>query len=307
MESRVAKEPEEKTRSCHDMKNKPWSVSGNPEQAAPTTQFSRRFPQNRLSQKLPTLKISTSSLPNTVKNTESNATDQSLSPYRSTLASSSNVTSNQPYPNGPVCIYPPNIYLYAKPSMPILQSFDVVVNVAKEVVQPFTTEGRYYRDSKHNLDVHVFDCLEYIHIPWEHDSQFVVELDQLVSFVTYQAICLNKRVLINCQMGISRSACLVIAFIMKTLNLNVSDAYEYVKKRSPWIGPNMSLIFQLSEYQQMIRKDPDSTSRPTNPFFFPEKPYTAQLPLSSASSTDSLTYPALRKTRSSGSVNNESS
>ncbi|EPX71558.1 dual-specificity MAP kinase phosphatase Pmp1 [Schizosaccharomyces octosporus yFS286] len=305
MESQATKEQEEKGRSYNDLRTKLWSVSENSEPTLPSTKLSRKFPQNRLSQKLLPLKISTSSLPNK-RNDDYEASDQCLSPHHSILPSPSNVIGNQPYPNGPVCIYPPNIYLYAKPSMPILQSFDVVVNVAKEVVQPFTSEGRCYRDSKYNLDIRVFDCLEYIHIPWEHDSQFLIELDQLVSFVTNQALYLNKRVLINCQMGISRSACLVIAFIMKTLNLNVSDAYEYVKQRSPWIGPNMSLIFQLSEYQQIIHKGTNSTSRPTNSSFFPEKPYTAQLPLSSTTSTDSLTYPALRKTKSSGSMNNES-
>ena len=38
----------------------------------------------------------------------------------------------------------------------------------------------------------------------------------------------NSRVIIHCLAGISRSATLAIAYVMKSLNLNVDDAYRYV-------------------------------------------------------------------------------
>lgn len=279
----------------------------------------------RMSQKLPPLKIYTSQLPlvshkNMLENEEEASHSQLFTPcpVPPSFPKASKPNPNQPYPNGPVCIYPPNIYLYAKPTMPIIQSFDVVINVAKEVLHPFRTDGRHYRDSKHNLDIQVFDHIEYVHIHWDHDTQFALELDKLVSFVAYNAMQLNKKVLINCQMGISRSACLMIAFIMKTLNLNVSDAYEYVKERSPWIGPNMSLIFQLSEYQQIIRKNSSqgpyqssslkqSKRKSEGNLLFPEKPHSAQLPLVSPSTSESSMFTNLRRTRSSGSISNDAS
>ena len=57
----------------------------------------------------------------------------------------------------------------------------------------------------------------------------------------------------SCQCGVSRSATLAIAYIMSLAasglvpNLlghlgNMQDAYEYIKSRSPCIGPNVSYV-----------------------------------------------------------------
>ena len=33
--------------------------------------------------------------------------------------------------------------------------------------------------------------------------------------------------------------------------MGTNEAYAYVKERSPWIGPNMSLIYQLTDYGRL--------------------------------------------------------
>jgi len=38
---------------------------------------------------------------------------------------------------------------------------------------------------------------------------------------------------------------------MKKLGMGINEAYAYVQHRSPWIGPNMSLIYQLAEYGRL--------------------------------------------------------
>jgi len=44
------------------------------------------------------------------------------------------------YPNGPACIYEPNIYLFSEPDAEMARNFDVIFNVAREVVNPFKKE-----------------------------------------------------------------------------------------------------------------------------------------------------------------------
>lgn len=69
----------------------------------------------------------------------------------------------------------------------------------------------------------------------------------------------------------SRSATLVIALVMKKFEMGTHEAYAYVKDRSPWIGPNMSLIYQLTDYGRLcgyerkptIREKMGQTSAPT--------------------------------------------
>ncbi|MCJ1474926.1 hypothetical protein MMC13_003586 [Lambiella insularis] len=43
------------------------------------------------------------------------------------------------YPEGPVCIYPPSVFLYLEPDDKEASNFDVVINVAREVLNPFLT------------------------------------------------------------------------------------------------------------------------------------------------------------------------
>ncbi|RXK42101.1 hypothetical protein M231_00458 [Tremella mesenterica] len=66
-------------------------------------------------------------------------------------------------------------------------------------------------------------------------------------------------VLIHCQCGVSRSATLVIAYVVALAAAglmpehlghltSMQDAYDLVKSKSPWAGPNVSLVFQLVEF-----------------------------------------------------------
>lgn len=45
-------------------------------------------------------------------------------------------------------------------------------------------------------------------------------------------------VLVHCHAGVSRSAALVLAYVMKKLGLSFESAFEFVKRRRPRIRPN---------------------------------------------------------------------
>ncbi|XP_058791767.1 dual specificity protein phosphatase MPK-4-like [Phymastichus coffea] len=59
------------------------------------------------------------------------------------------------------------------------------------------------------------------------------------------------KILVHCYFGISRSATIVIAFIMKKYNLSYNDAFEAVKKKRRFVGPNPGFIAQLKLYEDM--------------------------------------------------------
>jgi len=204
------------------------------------------------------------------------------------------------YPEGPVCIYDPNVFLYLEPNEKEASTFDVVLNVAREVQNPFTTAEKALElqekgakpqivselhESKPN-DLHIpepqtavsdesfksaFETLptiarasspttpkavkpdvEYIHVPWDHNTYIVEDMLKLCELID-DRVRQGKRVLIHCQCGVSRSASLVVAYgLYKNPELSVQDAYDAVKKRSRWIGPNMNLIYQLSEFRNKL-------------------------------------------------------
>ena len=216
----------------------------------------------------------------------------------------SNEQKSPAYPQGPICIYDPNVFLYLEPTQVEAQTFDVVLNVAREVKNPFaaaveevlqeprpetqTTQTDVNRNA--NLagrdsvsepqtavsevsftpvfEAQAHDAIrtapstpkaiqpepEYIHVPWDHNANVVDDLLRLCRIID-DRVRQNKRVLIHCQCGVSRSASLVVAYgIYKNPQLTVQEAYDAVKNRSRWIGPNMNLIYQLSEFKTKLQR-----------------------------------------------------
>ncbi|CAG5037831.1 unnamed protein product [Parnassius apollo] len=58
-------------------------------------------------------------------------------------------------------------------------------------------------------------------------------------------------VLVHCHFGVSRSATIVIAYIMAKYNLSFEEAFSYVRNRRRFINPNPGFISQLKEYQRL--------------------------------------------------------
>lgn len=182
------------------------------------------------------------------------------------------------YPTGPALIFEPNIYLYSEPNAELASQFDVVINVAREVLNPFKaaaapevvpdtacTESSF----KTAFEEVVFSPIrpraetprqryrepEYVHMPWDHNTPILDDLPGLVELISERS-GQGKKVLVHCQCGVSRSATLLIAYSMfKNPEKSMQDAYSSVKSKSRWIGPNMSLIYQLTDWKKMISSD----------------------------------------------------
>lgn len=58
-------------------------------------------------------------------------------------------------------------------------------------------------------------------------------------------------VLVHCHFGVSRSATLVIAYLMEKYNLTLDEAFSYVRSRRRFINPNSGFMSQLREYQRL--------------------------------------------------------
>ena len=72
------------------------------------------------------------------------------------------------------------------------------------------------------------------------------------------------RVLVHCRAGVSRSATVCMAYIMKTLDYDLKSAYDFVKSRRPCVSPNSHFMNQLLEFEKRLantasRNDVDST------------------------------------------------
>ncbi|KAG7324350.1 hypothetical protein KOW79_012366 [Hemibagrus wyckioides] len=77
-------------------------------------------------------------------------------------------------------------------------------------------------------------------------------LDKTNEFIDKAKVS-NCRVIVHCLAGISRSATIAIAYIMKTMGLSSDEAYRFVKDRRPSISPNFNFLGQLLEFEKGLR------------------------------------------------------
>jgi atypical dual specificity phosphatase len=62
----------------------------------------------------------------------------------------------------------------------------------------------------------------------------------------------NRRVLVHCNQGVSRSATLVAAYIMKSQKKTAKEALDFIKTRRYVANPNSGFRLQLSAFERRI-------------------------------------------------------
>ena len=78
-------------------------------------------------------------------------------------------------------------------------------------------------------------------------SDLLEVLDEACNFIE-EALNYNNNtgnIFIHCSRGLSRSPTVLIAYLMKKLNLSTKESFELVKKSRPNIGPQCNFIRQL--------------------------------------------------------------
>ncbi|KAL6948706.1 hypothetical protein ACO0QE_001179 [Hanseniaspora vineae] len=167
------------------------------------------------------------------------------------------------YPNGPIKVIEPNIYLCSQASELIASDFDLVINVAEEL--PELTSGQIYTTAEHKNNQPVF-----LHKYWNHDTEILDDLPSLTALMhTYAELYENnaeqleksskitskreKKVLVYCQCGVSRSASLIVAYYMRYYRKSFQEAYKHIQSIATSISPNMNLICQLSQWDSVLK------------------------------------------------------
>ena len=115
-----------------------------------------------------------------------------------------------------------------------LTNVTAVLTVAKELPLHLLYPGAQHR-------------VNYKYIPLEDSPQqdLLLNLQSAFAFID-SAMDAGQKVLVHCAAGVSRSASIVIAYLMLKHNITFQQAFTHVQKRRPIINPNPGFMRQLS-------------------------------------------------------------
>ena len=95
------------------------------------------------------------------------------------------------------------------------------------------------------------------------ESDIIEIFNEAISFINAARVN-GEKVLVHCQAGISRSATICAAYLMKTYGLTVSQALEKLREKRKVIAPNFSFMVQLERYDQELQIKTPLQNSPVN-------------------------------------------
>lgn len=178
------------------------------------------------------------------------------------------------YTSGPANVLNNCIFLYSdpvnSPRQIDINDYDLVINVARECADM-------------SLEHLPHPGKRYMYVPWSHTSAILKELPTIINAISdfddsdKPVLQPKRKILVHCQCGVSRSACVIVAYFMFKFGISVNQAYDLLKLgsapsksglMSPFVAgksyksvpsaytidacslicPNMRLIFELMEF-----------------------------------------------------------
>ncbi len=84
--------------------------------------------------------------------------------------------------------------------------------------------------------------------------------DEYQNIIQYFGECLlfiedNKKILVHCWAGASRSATIIIAYIMWKNQLGLTEAIKIIEQKRPIINPNYGFVRQLEMFEKLLKKN----------------------------------------------------
>ncbi|XP_061691661.1 dual specificity protein phosphatase 1 [Syngnathoides biaculeatus] len=117
-----------------------------------------------------------------------------------------------------------------------------------------------------NCPNHFEDSFLYKSIPVEdnHKADISSWFNEAIEFI--DSVRNNGgRVFVHCQAGISRSATICLAYLMRTNRVKLDEAFEFVKQRRSIISPNFSFMGQLLQFESQVLASSTCSSEAGSP------------------------------------------
>lgn len=117
------------------------------------------------------------------------------------------------------------------------------LNVARELVDT---------EEMHRVESVPFVTSKSIPLSDSLDEDIVHHFEDAFEFI--RGATRNGRILVYCRRGMSRSAAIVVAYLMESEGMSFCDAHNDVKDKRPCISLNLAFLQRLQEYEEHLEK-----------------------------------------------------
>jgi dual specificity MAP kinase phosphatase len=106
-------------------------------------------------------------------------------------------------------------------------------------------------------DCHFLDDFKYLHVrladsPDRNKADLLGVLDQAFACIEEARNSEKGAALVHCSVGMSRSASVAIAYLMRFQQMTLYDAFVFTKTKRPVTAPNCGFMEQLIEYERRL-------------------------------------------------------
>lgn len=124
--------------------------------------------------------------------------------------------------------------------------YDLNKNNIGLIVNTTTDMSNYYDSYFEYVNIHIRDI---------NGANLLPYIDEVVDKMhTYLTENPNKKILVHCFMGSSRSASIVISYLMKYKKWSLRDSLNYITNKRPVVNLNIDFYNQLIQYEKKINK-----------------------------------------------------
>jgi len=117
-----------------------------------------------------------------------------------------------------------------------------------EISAVLTIQSRNIQPSEHITQL--VQELKFISIPDLVSADISKHFEETIDFIDRQ-----KKTLVHCAYGKSRSVTICIAYLMKKHRKSFSDAFQFIRHKRPIAEPNFSFLGQLLKYEKVINTE----------------------------------------------------
>jgi len=97
------------------------------------------------------------------------------------------------------------------------------------------------------------DDFEYKMFPLlDKPSEDIKRFFDEASIYIHEILSSNKKILVHCFAGKSRSTTIMIAYFIKYCKMTTEEALDVIKKKRPVVQPNLGFIKQLKDYEKSL-------------------------------------------------------